>query len=103
MKLASYTTLSAAAAVLLQWGTFVHANPMFEEHNNAASTEDNCQGELYVPCWLISDYGFTHWLFQTHPGFRVTFPAGTGNLKLGSCLSFSLSLCLFIRHFHANL
>ncbi|KAJ8659537.1 hypothetical protein O0I10_004902 [Lichtheimia ornata] len=54
MKLASYTTLSAAAAVLLQLGTFVHANPMFEEHNDAASTEDNCQG------------------------FRVTFPAGTG-------------------------
>lgn len=46
MKLASYTTLSAAAAVLLQLGTFVHANPMFEEHNDAASTDDNCQGEL---------------------------------------------------------
>lgn len=69
MKLASYTTLSAAAAVLLQLGTFVHANPMFEEHNDAASTEDNCQGELltHSSCTmftLIDHHRFVHQVLE---------------------------------------
>ncbi|KAI9320903.1 hypothetical protein BX666DRAFT_1912394 [Dichotomocladium elegans] len=46
MKVDRLTRLSAAAAFLLQLGTFVHASPMFTEHNNAADAS-SCQ-ELRV-------------------------------------------------------
>lgn len=59
MKLLSQlASLSAAATLMLQLGTFVEASPFFTEnaatvHSNAADTTQQCEGKCSFICVII--------------------------------------------------
>lgn len=60
MKFGNLFSITTSAALLLQIGTFVDANPMFAQppaqHNDDASTQDACSGTIYRPCTLRRRY-----------------------------------------------
>lgn len=49
--------LAATAAMLLHMGTFVHANPMFADHNNAAlDSSAECKGTSFLYLYFLYSY-----------------------------------------------
>lgn len=77
MKFGNLFTITTSAALLLQIGTFVDANPMFAQplaqHNDDASTQDACSGTT-TPSFCCHDNNIKLHVFL-HSDMRITFPA----------------------------